>query len=688
MKTKYSLSIFFLIVFQYLSAQIPILNSNSATKKVIYLDFDGQSVSGTSYNTSYNIPVINAAPSIMSTANIILIWKRLSEDYRPFDVNITTDSTIFNAAISNKRIRMIVTSTSAWFGSAGGIAYIGSFSWGGNPATPGFIFENQCAYNPKYIAEACAHEVGHSLSLKHQSTWSAGSPCSKTAEYNPGQGSGITSWAPIMGVGYYKNFTVWHKGTNTTSCSFIQNDHGNGFPGITNSYYLNYLPDDIGDTYLDGKEINVNSSITLDSGLITQPSDIDLYKFNICNNRYMNFSVKPWALDTINFEGANLDIRFKLYDSLKNVIAIDTSLSELKAFVGINLTAGSYYFSIDGGGSSNYDDYGSLGKYFIKITSNNIPNIISNFNSDSVFCVGQNINLIDVSTGTPSNWLWDLTGSNLISSSIQNPSIFYDNPGIYSIKLAASNGVLSSCSISKKIKINSNPTITLYSETDIVCEGKSLVIEGSGATTYSWSPGGETLSSISINPINTTSYSLTGFNGKCEATITKLITVIPKFTVLMSSPNEIICLGQSTSINMTGALNYIISPGAITSNPAIVNPIITTNYTVVGKDINGCESMAILEIKVNDCAAIESVKQLNQLHIYTDELNNKLIIELEKDVSSLEIVNSNGLLIYNQLNIKEDILNINTENWSKGIYFIKVVSSYNRDVFFDKVIIQ
>lgn len=138
----------------------------------------------------------------MNAANITLIWKRISEDYRPFDVNITTDSVRFNNAAPNKRIRVIITPTSAWYGSAGGVAYVGSFAWGGTPGTPCWVFENQLGNNTKSIAEAAAHEVGHTLTLRHQSTYN--SSCTKTNEYNPGLGTGVTSWAPIMGVGYSK----------------------------------------------------------------------------------------------------------------------------------------------------------------------------------------------------------------------------------------------------------------------------------------------------------------------------------------------------------------------------------------------------------------------------------------------------------------------------------------------------
>src|SRR3954466_12695895 len=102
---KITISTLFIFLVSLVQAQIPILHSNPTfTAKVIYLDFDGQVVSGTSWD---NGNTINAQPSIASSAQILEIWKRVSEDYRPFDVDITTDSNSFNNAVPTKRMRVI-----------------------------------------------------------------------------------------------------------------------------------------------------------------------------------------------------------------------------------------------------------------------------------------------------------------------------------------------------------------------------------------------------------------------------------------------------------------------------------------------------------------------------------------------------------------------------------------------------
>ncbi|RZL12666.1 MAG: hypothetical protein EOO89_19195 [Pedobacter sp.] len=137
----------------------------------------------------------------MNPTQITEIFNRVAEDYRPFNVNVTTDSTKYWSAPLYKRMRVVLTTSNAWYGNnAGGVAYSRSFTWGDN--SPCFVFTALLGYDTKAVSEASSHEAGHTLGLRHQSSYDAN--CVKTAEYNGGRGSGETGWAPIMGVGYYK----------------------------------------------------------------------------------------------------------------------------------------------------------------------------------------------------------------------------------------------------------------------------------------------------------------------------------------------------------------------------------------------------------------------------------------------------------------------------------------------------
>src|SRR5438876_2825465 len=82
-------------------SQTFLLHSRPSATRVIYLDFDGQVTSGTSWNTVYKSgqDIVSAPfdldgnPSSFNNAEmdeIQYIWQRVAEDYAPFDVDVTT----------------------------------------------------------------------------------------------------------------------------------------------------------------------------------------------------------------------------------------------------------------------------------------------------------------------------------------------------------------------------------------------------------------------------------------------------------------------------------------------------------------------------------------------------------------------------------------------------------------------
>ena len=586
MKFKFLLLLSACVFIKNASAQIPILNSSPAiTNKVIYLDFDGQVVSGTMWN---NGATINALPSIATAATIRNVWNRMSEDYRPFDVNITTDSMRFNNANPATRIRVIFTPTYQWFGNgAGGVAFVGSFTWGGTPGTPCWIFESQLGNGAKNMGEAASHEVGHTLSLKHQSTYN--SACTKTNEYNPGLGTGVTSWAPIMGVGYSKNITLFHNGKSADGCNLIQDDLSNSFQaGITGLPYLNYLPDDIGNTFTNAKWLNLNTTTALDSGLINTSGDIDAFRFTICANRYVSINAKPWALDTTTYTGANMDVKLKLYNAAGNLLAGDSAQSKLTGLVGMNLTPGSYFFTIDGDASAYYTDYGVLGKYYVNIKTNNPPAITNTITLSNGICAPQTLSLTFGSNLPTSVWQWTVSGSNTSTFNTQNPVYTFSTAGIYTLALLANSSTSTSCVITKTYNIGSPPSLTVSATAASICPQNTATISVSGASTYTWLPGNLSgnYQIVTYNSVNT--YTILGSNGSCSASISKSVGLSPNFTLnLTNTALGALCPGKTATLNPSGAINYTLLPSGSTITPFVVQPSVNTTYTVIATN-NAC----------------------------------------------------------------------------------------------------
>ncbi len=190
--------------------QVPIMNSNPSAVPVIFLDFDGHTVNNTGWN--YNGPIYCGATTL-DTASIRQVFNRVAEDYKPFMINVTTDSTKFFAALTTRRTRVILTVSFEWYTDSahqvGGVANVNSFS--DLFDDPCFVFTSSHLNSVKNISEATSHEVGHTVGLFHQARWNL-STCAIINEYHTGYGTGETSWAPIMGVGYTKNLTTWNIG--------------------------------------------------------------------------------------------------------------------------------------------------------------------------------------------------------------------------------------------------------------------------------------------------------------------------------------------------------------------------------------------------------------------------------------------------------------------------------------------
>ncbi len=109
------------------STQTFLLHSRPGSTRVIYLDFDGQTITGTAWNSQTGRPSFDAAPfsldpwsdfSIAEHEVIQSVWQRVAEDFSPFDVDVTTqdpgEAAITRSGWSDQRFgtRALVTNTS------------------------------------------------------------------------------------------------------------------------------------------------------------------------------------------------------------------------------------------------------------------------------------------------------------------------------------------------------------------------------------------------------------------------------------------------------------------------------------------------------------------------------------------------------------------------------------------------
>ena len=321
------------------------LQSYPGARGCVMLDFDGQYVAGTPWN---NGNPITAAPAGISDAQVQEFWELVSEDYRPFNLNVTTDEAVFNSYPKTMRMRCIVTPTNTAAPGAGGVAYLRSFNW--NDDTPCWVFMTAA----KAGGEAASHEIGHTLGLSHDGR------LNPKEEYYDGKSS--VNWAPIMGAGYYKPVTHWSRG-EYNSASQTQDDLAimAGAP-----YNVGYRNDDHSNSLSSATSLTRNGTSLSGSGVIERTGDQDFFAFTA------GAGTVSLTVNTVSRHG-DLDIVARLYNSGGGLIGTYDA-SGLNTSFSATVAAGTYYVSVDGTGAGNpttdgYSDYGSLGTFSISGTA-------------------------------------------------------------------------------------------------------------------------------------------------------------------------------------------------------------------------------------------------------------------------------------------------------------------------------
>lgn len=165
--------------------------------------------------------------------------------------------------------------------------------------------------------------------------------------------------------------------------------------------------------------------------------------------------------------------------------------------------------------------------------------------NDTTICQGQTITL---NAASATSYLW--------SNSSTASSINISTSGTYWLK--ASNG---QCSVRDSITIHVNqyPTPNLGNDTTI-CQGQTIALNGSSATSYLWS---NSSTASSINSSTAGLYWVQSSNGLCSATDSITISVNQYPTPNLGNDTTI-CQGQTIMLNGGSAASYLWSNSSTT----------------------------------------------------------------------------------------------------------------------------
>jgi hypothetical protein len=349
------------------------LSSRPTATKTIYLDFDGETISNTSWNRDYwggqNRTVAgyntDGNPSGFSSSEAYFlwnVWSGVAEDFSPFDVNVTTEKptaealeksspqdTAYGTVIVFTPDNIICPAT------CGGVAHFGSF--GNRYEGPAWVFTSST--DSRYWVDAASHEAGHALGLMHHGT--------TTTEYYLGH----ANWGPIMGFPSYASFnrmvSQWSHGEYLNANRPYQDD----FAVIAGT--LGAIPDD-GSSQTNPSVTNIEpllpDGMTItDERVLARPGDVDLYSVNVSGG-YLNVSMSMPQL-------SNMHPYFNVRDSAGRLVMVGLQgMVELIAYQSV--PNGQYFIEVGSTGyldpaTNGYSAYGSIGTYRLRFTQVDKP---------------------------------------------------------------------------------------------------------------------------------------------------------------------------------------------------------------------------------------------------------------------------------------------------------------------------
>jgi hypothetical protein len=366
----------------------PALHSLPGALRTIFLDFDGATVTDTAWNdnTALNTGAsFDSAPfdadgdpasfSPAEQATIASIWERVSQDFAPFEVDVTTEapdpSALHRTDLADETygVTVLITDGPAVADSCacGGLAWVDVFDAVGDAHDhfqPAFVFSAPLDHQAKLVAEAASHEAGHNLGLLHDGT--------STATYYRGQGA----WAPTMGDGYYRPIVQWSQGEYADARNGVSTVLQDELAVMADNG-IQVKADDHGGDPASATALGGSGPWTR-NGLITTRADQDWFRLDLPAATTVSVHAAPAPV--LGGDGPalspDLDVRVSIRNAAGELVfddplsaQIDNDLaSGLDAQITRNLPAGTWYVVVDGVGAldpltTGYSDYGSLGTY-------------------------------------------------------------------------------------------------------------------------------------------------------------------------------------------------------------------------------------------------------------------------------------------------------------------------------------
>ncbi len=220
--------------------------------------------------------------------------------------------------------------------------------------------------------------------------------------------------------------------------------------------------------------------------------------------------------------------------------------------------------------------------------------------NDTLICDIDTLKLQGIGDGTFS-WSPSYNINNVNSAT---PLVSPDVPTRYVATFSDAYGCKGTDSV--LVDVVSRVSLNAGNDTSICVGDPATFSTASNAVNYSWSPVESLSNPIDKNPIAspavTTTYSVIGKIGKCQASDNITVKVAP-YPQENAGIDSVICIGEDIQLNASGGSIYTWSPAVYLNNPSIANPISkpasTITYVVKVGDVLGCPKTVSDSVTIN-----------------------------------------------------------------------------------------
>ncbi len=311
----------------------------------------------------------------------------------------------------------------------------------------------------------------------------------------------------------------------------------------------------------------------------------------------------------------------------------------------------------------------------ITVTVNALPAVPTiTAGSSTTFCTGGSVVLTS-----------SYTGGNIWSTTATTNSITVTSSGSYTVTETDVNSC-SSTSLATTVSVSSAPapTVAVTGSTSL-CAGQSVLLTASTSDTYLWSPGGQTIQSITVtaagtyNVTTTNTVTCNGVGTSANTTVT--VNPVPTAAGAVASTAGTVVTFSNTSTGAT-IYNWNFGDASNSSATAPVHAYATNgNYIITLIASNGsCSDTVTFNLLIN--VGIEEIQTLAGVNLYPNPVSQEATIDVNLTEATNVVVlvyDITGKVVANifqgQMSSGMNTLKVDASNLQAGIYFTTIVST-------------